>query len=147
MQNGTTERWLPLAEAAVELGISTDTARRRLRKQQLVGEQRPTPQGFTWWVCLGAAAQVAPSPMQPAQAPLSGLVELVELVDRLQRENRDLAGLVGSLQERNANLEAQLALPAPTPSKIAHTSDSEGSTSEPTGEPSNPKHAWWRFWS
>ena len=36
-------------------------------------------------------------------------LELVRLVDRLQRENRDLAGLVGSLQERNANLEAQLA--------------------------------------
>jgi len=26
---------------------------RRLRKHELVGEQRPTPQGFTWWVRLG----------------------------------------------------------------------------------------------
>src|SRR5688572_12239144 len=97
MQTDTTERWLPLADAARELGVSVDTLRRRLRKGQLVGEQRTTPQGFVWWVRIGAAAQVAPAPMQPAQP---GIVQLVTLVDRLQQENRDLAGMVGSLQQR-----------------------------------------------
>ena len=37
MQDTTTERWVPLAEAAIELGVSVDTARRRLRKGSLIG--------------------------------------------------------------------------------------------------------------
>jgi transcriptional regulator with XRE-family HTH domain len=58
---------------------------------------------------------VAPSPTQAAQAPPAGLAELVQLVDRLQRENRDLAGLVGSLQQRLIFAEDRIAaLEAPT---------------------------------
>src|SRR6266508_6760300 len=111
MHDAQTERWLPLAEAAAELGISVDTARRRLRKGQLIGEQRPTPQGFTWCVCIGDGATWAAAPMQRAQA---GLPELVALVDRLQRENRDLAGMVGSLQQRLVFAEDRIrALEAP----------------------------------
>ena len=37
----------------------------------------------------------------------------IRFVDCLQRDNMQLAGLIGSLQERNASLEAQLALPPP----------------------------------
>ena len=65
MQTADLDQWMPLADAARELGVSTDTLRRRLRKGQLVGEQRPTPQGFVWWVCLSDAAQVRSArPMQ-----------------------------------------------------------------------------------
>jgi hypothetical protein len=78
-------------------------------------------------------------------------LELVRLVDRLQRENMQLAGLVGSLQERNSNLEAQLALPAPVTStvpEIAPQGDSEGPAVEPTQTSAETPQArpWWAFW-
>lgn len=41
-------RWVPLAAAALQLGLSIDSVRRRLRKGELVGRQVATPQGFTW---------------------------------------------------------------------------------------------------
>jgi len=141
MHDDQPERWLPRAEAAAKLGISTDTARRRLRKGQLAGEQRPTPQGFTWWVRVGDTAQVATAPTQPAQAPAPGLVELVDLVDRLQRENRDLAGLLGALQERVGSLQAQLALAAPADvasQKSPQRSPTDASSVEPTQTPAKP---------
>jgi hypothetical protein len=164
MQNVQPERWLPLAEAALELGISTDTARRRLRKQQLVGEQRPTPQGFTWWVRLGGvaevgsapdphAAQVAGSPRRPAQA---GVVELVDLVDRLQSDLVAKAEAAAMWQARAEFLasqleQAQLALAAPRePASPERTisSDSEHVASEPTQTPSEHRNGrpWWQVW-
>jgi hypothetical protein len=42
--------WLTLAEAAAALGVSVDTVRRRLKRGQLVGERRPTLQGFAWMI-------------------------------------------------------------------------------------------------
>lgn len=76
----------------------------------------------------------------------AGVLELVRLVDRLQRENRDLAGLVGSLQERTANLQAQLALPAGSQER-PFSGDSERVAVEPTQTSSEtPRRAWWHFW-
>jgi hypothetical protein len=57
-------------------------------------------------------------------------LELVRLVDRLQRENMQLAGLVGSLQERNANLEAQLDLPAPVTSTVPESAPQSPSAND-----------------
>src|SRR5688500_5676258 len=51
----TESQWVPIAEAAQQLGISIDTARRRVKRGELAAERRETPQGFTWWVCLGGA--------------------------------------------------------------------------------------------
>lgn len=164
MQDDQAERWLPLAEAAAHLGVSTDTARRRLRKGLLVGEQRPTPQGFTWWVRIGAAAQAAGSPTQPAQA---GVVELAQLVRDLQRQNLELAGLLGSLQQRLVYAEDRVrALEAPREKRnpdseisdsavvradvpeIAPHGPTDGLGVSTTGTPSAaPQRAsWWRRW-
>jgi hypothetical protein len=41
-----------IAEAALRLGISEPTARRRVRSGELPGTQVRTPQGFTWMVDL-----------------------------------------------------------------------------------------------
>jgi hypothetical protein len=51
----TESTWLPIAEAARQLGVSIDTARRRAKRGELTAERRETPQGFTWWVCLAGA--------------------------------------------------------------------------------------------
>ena len=39
-------------EAATRLGVSQDTIRRRIRKDELQATQSPTPQGYTWMVEL-----------------------------------------------------------------------------------------------
>ena len=41
-----------MSEAALRMGISVDTVRRRLRKGELQGRHQPTPQGFIWLVEL-----------------------------------------------------------------------------------------------
>jgi hypothetical protein len=56
--------WLTLAEAAAALGVSVDTVRRRLKRGQLVGERRPTRQGFAWMI-RPDAERPAPSDGMP----------------------------------------------------------------------------------
>ena len=41
-----------IQEAAQHLGVSQDTVRRRIRKEELQATQTPTPQGFRWVVEL-----------------------------------------------------------------------------------------------
>lgn len=41
---------LSIAQASVELGISQDVIRRRLKSGELEGHQEPCPGGFRWWV-------------------------------------------------------------------------------------------------
>ena len=41
-----------IQEAAQHLGVSQDTVRRRIRKEELQARQTPTPQGFRWVVEL-----------------------------------------------------------------------------------------------
>jgi hypothetical protein len=81
-------------------------------------------------------------------------LELVRLVDRLQRENRDLAGLVGSLQQRLMFAEDRVrALEAPrepTPAQIAPQRESDGLPIETAQQPSEPpqtgRRPWWLRW-
>ena len=163
MQNGTAERWVPLAEAARELQVSVDTLRRRLRKGELVGEQRPTPQGFVWWVCiddaayLGSApgphaAHLGTSPTQHAYAPAPGVVELVQLVSKLQADVVAKAEAAAMWQARAEVLASQLeqaqrALEAPKepdPSPGFTGSPPANGTVEVAQEP--PKRKRWRWW-
>lgn len=147
--------WLPLADAAGHLGVSVKTARRRLKAGELTSRQVATQHGQAYEVWVTSNGHVT---TQTSRVNGQGTqrvddvttVELVRLVDRLQRENRDLAGLVGSLQERVGNLQAQLALPEPVASPDRPISrDSEGSTIETTQMPSDTRNGrpWWRFWS
>src|SRR5215212_7896007 len=53
------EQWLSLREAAERLGVSVDTARRRLKRGELRGEQRTTPHGPSWFVLLPDAPSAA----------------------------------------------------------------------------------------
>jgi phenylpropionate dioxygenase-like ring-hydroxylating dioxygenase large terminal subunit len=47
-----TAEWMPIAEAAVRLGVSQDAIRRRLKGGQLEGKRELMPQGFRWLVLL-----------------------------------------------------------------------------------------------
>jgi hypothetical protein len=148
--------WLPLAEASAQLGVSIKTARRRLKAGELVARQVSTAHGQAYeiWLPTNGTAATQTSTVNGVTTQRvddATTLELVRLVDRLQRENMQLAGLVGSLQERNANLEAQLALPAPVTStvpEIAPQRDSEAPVVEPTQTSSETPQArpWWRFW-
>ncbi|MES2360120.1 MAG: helix-turn-helix domain-containing protein [Gemmatimonadota bacterium] len=139
-------------DAATRLATSERTVRRYLASGQLAGTR--TADG---WTVSGqdldrflATRTVSPTTNGHAVTDMSaGMTELVRLVDRLQRENRDLAGLVGSLQERNANLEAQLALPTPSETPLGERyANDPGNTSTPTGPAPSRAYAraWWQFW-
>jgi hypothetical protein len=148
--------WLPLAEASVQLGVSIKTARRRLKAGELVARQVSTAHGQAYeiWLPTNGAEATQTSTVNGVTTQRvddATTLELVRLVDRLQRENMQLAGLVGSLQERNANLEAQLALPAPVTStvpEIATGSPSVNVPVEPTQTSSEPSKRvpWWAPW-
>jgi hypothetical protein len=164
----TEPQWMPIAEAARELGVSIDTARRRIKRGELVAERRETPQGFTWWICLTGAkvgtpaayadaelgstpprqhAQVGSMPMRHSEA-----AHLAELVRELQGEVLRRTEAAATWQARAEFLAGQLeaardeikALAAPTT-----TPDVPGAaeSADPTTEPPVPQNgAWWRRW-
>jgi len=97
-------------------------------------------------------ANFADFPQTPsAEQSAPALVELVHLVDRLQRENRDLAGLVGSLQQRLVFAEDRVRMleaPRPESPERPLERDSEHDVDEPTQTSAAARHGrpWWRFW-
>jgi len=140
---------LSVQDVATRLATSGRTVRRYLATGQIAGTR--TADGWTVSVAnldqFMATRSVSPSTNGHVAADMSSsMTELVRLVDRLQRENRDLAGLVGSLQERAANLDAQLALPSPSPERPLER-ESDTATAEPPQRPPEPKRRpWWRRW-
>jgi len=119
------EQWLPLREAAEHLGVSTDTARRRLKRGELIGEQRPTAHGPAWYIQVPAASVTDPTSEEAAPASqdgpnvrlleerVSGLTAqlaqaeadrdrwhqmAVDAIDRAHRERGELRALLGREQ-------------------------------------------------
>jgi hypothetical protein len=88
--------FLPLKEAATRLGISVDTARRRLRAGELTGEQRKTPQGFAWYVEVPAIEEPV---LEAAPAPAGLQIEVEVLKERL-------AGMERLLEEVRADRDS-----------------------------------------
>ncbi len=159
---------VPIREAALRLGVSPDTVRRRMKAGELRGEKQPTPQGFVWHVELPADA---PSLEAAAVDALGG--DDVELV-RLRAQVEGLEALAGELRsERDAWREqavrsddaaAQLrvlvqqaqalaqALPATTgghADAAMHEGSAPGRPPGSTrgqGDQATPARPWWRFW-
>jgi hypothetical protein len=139
------ERWLPLPEAARELGVSVDTVRRRLKRGELRGERRSIPQGFVWWVCLDSSAVQAEVGSTPRRAILAEVSELGKLVRELQAENRNLAGQIGFYQAQHQQMQEKiLMLEAPK----APESAPEGQEVALVQEEGNRADSipWWRLW-
>jgi len=135
-------------EAAVVCGVSERTIRNWIASGKLPAEK--TAAGFR----VDAEDLAGKLPTTAASVPESsaGIAELVGLVDRLQRENRDLAGMVGSLQQRLVFADDRIrALEAPAASASQErpfSSDSDGVSVEPIQTLSKtPQRApRWQFW-
>jgi len=106
-----------VGEAARRLGVSTDTIRRRIGKNELLAHREPTPQGFRWEVEL-----------QPNDQPVNGHETNNEaLVTALQAQvlaqTEELDARRREVQELHVLLQtAQTALTAPE------------------------RRPWWRWW-
>jgi len=76
-----------IQEAAARLGVSADTVRRRLKRDELTGEREPTPQGFIWRIALPLAEYAPETPGAAAGASavdsLGDAVELAQLRERV----------------------------------------------------------------
>jgi excisionase family DNA binding protein len=93
---------------------------------------------------------------ESADGSAPAFIELVHLVDRLQRENRDLAGLVGSLQQRLAFADDRIRMleapkadsPEITPQRdsVYVTDESISGTSELSQATPRVRAPWWRWW-
>ncbi len=169
MQTAESE-WVPIAEAARQLGVSIDTVRRRIKRDEIVAERRETPQGFVWWVCLDGPAEVgsaaayadaemgADPPTQTAQVGTlppkrqqSEAPHLAALVRELQVEVLRRTEAATAWQVRAEVLAHQLAaaeekikaLEAPKPDPEAEP------TPDPFPQPLPPNSdtaPWWRRW-
>jgi hypothetical protein len=88
---------VPLKEAAIRLGVSVDTVRRRLKVGDLTGERRQTPQGFVWYVDL---PEPEPKPKLTVDEPAVSVVEaVVEEESEVIRLRERVAGLERLLEE------------------------------------------------
>jgi hypothetical protein len=82
-----------MVEAAVILGVSPDTVKRRLQRGELEGHQEETPQGFRWIIELpddsGPSNHSSAAPAD-ARATAGAEETLRELVDVLKGEVSEL---------------------------------------------------------
>src|SRR4051794_11798860 len=81
-----------IREAATNLGVSSDTIRRRLRSGSLTGEREETPQGFVWYVNLpddASTPPMQPDRQLPTQPPMRDEVADVLVVLREQLSVKD----------------------------------------------------------
>jgi hypothetical protein len=82
-----------MVEAAVILGVSPDTVKRRLQRGELEGHQEETPQGFRWIIEVpddsGPSNHSSAAPAD-ARAPAGAEETLRELVDVLKDEVSEL---------------------------------------------------------
>ena len=99
-----------IQEAAMRLGVSTETIRRRLHKRVLKGRQETTPQGFVWTVELPEDLQGQPEHGDP-------YADLREMVATLKEE---LASKNSQIEQLHVLLQQQArALPSPNEKNTA----------------------------
>jgi hypothetical protein len=153
--------WLPLTDAADHLGMSRHQLRRRVRAGTIASRQVQGQHGPAYEVLIDADATVASSSRHAdgrngdATVTLTPpLTELVNLLRDTQRQNVELAGMVGSLQQRLLYAEDRIrALEAPAPESTQDAfSDAPAhvvsSTTSGTSDARGTRQArrWWRFW-
>jgi Helix-turn-helix domain len=114
--------WLPLAEAAQILGISIDTARRRIRRGELDAVQVPGPHGAASHVRLSAQACIGTPNSESAAQASTGMPMVIEasveptvqallayLRERDQQRDREVAEPRAELERTRADLVDHVA--------------------------------------
>jgi hypothetical protein len=116
-----------VVEAAQFLGVSTHTIKRRLKKGELKGEQRATPQGFVWLVEVADEPVVFDSAIAddsgaiPTATSASHFKEVIELLKSdLEERDKQISFLKEELESRRREIQelhvllqqSQTALPA-----------------------------------
>lgn len=76
MQDTDLRTWAPLTQAAEAYGVSVDTIRRRIKRQELDTRREMTPQGFRWLVPLPDPEKSSKSTDNPSEAPGSPRIEV-----------------------------------------------------------------------
>ena len=113
---------ISIQEAAMRLGVSVETIRRRAHKGVLKSRQVPTPQGFVWMVELPNDEPQRETPSEESDEPLHELVEVLKA--QLEKKDHQLeiqAAHQEQLEAKDRQIEqlhvllqqAQAALPAP----------------------------------
>jgi hypothetical protein len=147
------EGWLSLNEAAVLLGVSTDTVRRRMKRGEFQSRQIPTPHGPAYQVLCNPlpnqSATLAATLADPteeetseAQKPLA-LIEMVRLMEKLQEENSRLqlkAESAAMWQGRAEMLALQLQKAEDQIKMLAAPKKILDKESNESDKP------WWKFW-
>jgi DNA-directed RNA polymerase specialized sigma24 family protein len=118
-----------IQEAARHLGVSQDTIRRRIRKEELQARQMPTPQGFRWVMELEGLEEDAPAAPTPPHRPGIGQVE----------DGQDLRELVDVLRSQLQSLEEELVARRREVQEL-HVLLQQKALPEAVGRP------WWQFW-
>lgn len=68
-----------ISEAAVRLGVSPDTVRRRIARGELAAVKEPRPQGFVWFVVLPEEAEERVAPASAGTPPASEEMAALEI--------------------------------------------------------------------
>jgi len=68
MHDADMRTWAPLTQAAEAYGVSVDTIRRRIKRQELDTRREMTPQGFRWLVPLPDPEKASKSIDSPSEA-------------------------------------------------------------------------------
>lgn len=128
-----------ISEAAVRLGVSPDTVRRRIARGELAAEKEARPQGFVWFVTLPEEAEDRGAQASTGAPPASDEVAALELahlremnallreeVESRRREVSELHVLLQTAQRQltagavaSAPEEATEDVPRPAPSSSA----------------------------
>jgi hypothetical protein len=107
-----------VVEAARFLGVSTHTIKRRLKKGELKGEQRATPQGFVWLVEVADDLSATPTATAESANHSEKVIELLK--NNLEDRDKQISFLKVELESRRREIQelhvllqqSQTALPA-----------------------------------
>ena len=166
--------WVPIGDAAQQLGLSVDAMRRRVKRGEVCAEKRATPQGGAWWVRMvdttpdavqvapdgalrevaNGAVHLAPGGGDGASRHAPGGTNGTTGGSAVARES-EWAPIVRDLAERleraNADLLARTEAAAAwqgradvLASELAKTRD-QLALMAPKAEPEPPRR-WWTFW-
>lgn len=158
---------LTIGQAAKQLGVSSDTIKRRIKRGEYSDAYRePTPQGFRWKIPAVALdldddvasdqdrGQNAPGSTQTGDQGEQDLQVTQQLIDTLQREldirNREIERLHIVVAQQSAAIQGQAAtiaaLPAQVPDQpdddVTRTSDQVAGEAVTTA----PVSFWGRLW-